>query len=56
MDPVKRLYQVTGRSTVRPPHTNVTLDFSLEFGRFAPSVAIRDVMDIHAKPLCYTYV
>ncbi|TEB33130.1 hypothetical protein FA13DRAFT_1754234 [Coprinellus micaceus] len=56
MKPVKRLYAITGRSTVYPPYSNVTLDFKLDFGSLSPSVAIRDVMNIHAEPGRYTYV
>jgi hypothetical protein len=32
------------------------LDFGLELGDFAPLMPIREVMDIHSRPMCYTYV
>lgn len=54
--PAKRLYEITGRSTVAPPYTDVTLDFDLDFGALAPSLKIRQVMNIHEAPACYTYV
>ncbi|KAJ3515550.1 hypothetical protein NLJ89_g1689 [Agrocybe chaxingu] len=52
-----RLYEVSGRSTTTPPFRNITLDFIIEMGEsLGPSVPIRDVMDIHSPPNCYTYV
>ena len=57
MDPSSRLYQVSGRSSITPPYyQNVTLDFGLDMGGFAPTKPIREVMDIHSGPMCYTYV
>lgn len=38
------------------PYTNVTLDYEMEYLHFGDNVLIRDVMDIHAANLCYTYV
>lgn len=55
-DPAKRLYQISGRSTVAPPYRNVTLDDLLNFGTFFPAVPIRQVMNIESEPSCYTYV
>ncbi|CAA7268245.1 unnamed protein product [Cyclocybe aegerita] len=49
------LYEISGRSTPDPPFQNVTLDFVLPFGELGSSLPIRDVMDIHASPNCYTY-
>ena len=51
-----RLYEVSGRSTVTPPFQNVTLDSKLEMENFEAWLTIRDVMDIHREPSCYTYV
>lgn len=51
-----RLYDISGRSTTEPPFENVTLDFVLEMGLLAPNITIRDVMNIHQQPSCYTYV
>ena len=56
MNPSTRLYEVSGRSTITPPFHNITLDFGLELGDFAPIMPIRQVMDIHSGPMCYTYV
>ena len=56
IDPSSRLYQVSGRSSITPPYQNVTLDFGLDMGGFAPTKPIREVMDIHSGPMCYTYV
>ena len=55
-EPNIRLYEVSGRSTITPPFQNITLDFGLEMGGFAPITPIRQVMDIHSEPMCYTYV
>lgn len=38
-----------------PPYKNITLDFALEYPLMAPTVLIRDVMDIGAGKLCYKY-
>ncbi|KAF8802290.1 Di-copper centre-containing protein [Phlegmacium glaucopus] len=51
-----RLYDISGRSTITPPFQNVTLDFGLEMGDLAPTIPIRDVMDLRQKPSCYAYV
>lgn len=51
-----RLYEISGRSTPNPPYQNVTLDSDLEMGNLAPTVTIRNVMDIHGESNCYTYV
>lgn len=51
-----RLYEITGRSTINPPYVNVTLDFLLIMTPLGPTVPIREVMDIHSSPSCYTYV
>ncbi|KAF8155716.1 tyrosinase [Crassisporium funariophilum] len=51
-----RMYEMTGRSTPRPPFQNVTLDYELYTGRLSKPVPIRDVMNIHKEPSCYTYV
>ncbi|KAF9038245.1 tyrosinase [Panaeolus papilionaceus] len=51
-----RLFEITGRSTVDPPYTNVTLDFILDVKTLGPAIAIRDIMDIQSSPGCYTYV
>ena len=37
------------------PYNNITLDFKLSYPGLAPNVTIRDVMDITAGKLCYTY-
>ncbi|KAF8802289.1 tyrosinase [Phlegmacium glaucopus] len=51
-----RLYEISGRSTTKSPFQNITLDSKLEMGQFAPWISIREVMDIHQEPFCYTYV
>ncbi|KAJ3515549.1 hypothetical protein NLJ89_g1692 [Agrocybe chaxingu] len=51
-----RLAEVSGYSTYEPPHVNITLDFELYVGSVGDSVPIREVMDIHKAPNCYTYV
>ncbi|PPR08304.1 hypothetical protein CVT24_000763 [Panaeolus cyanescens] len=56
MSTPSRLFEVTGRSTVDPPYTNITLDFILDVQTLGPAVAIRDIMDIQSSPGCYTYV
>jgi len=53
---LSRLYEISGHSTTTPPFQNVTLDFKLEMGNFAPWLSIREVMNIHKEPSCYTYV
>lgn len=55
-DPEKRLYEVSGRTSVDPPYRNVTLEYVLEMGTLAPWVRIREVMDIRRAGLCYEYV
>ncbi|KAH7031367.1 uncharacterized protein B0I36DRAFT_122126 [Microdochium trichocladiopsis] len=37
------------------PYKNITLDFALEYPLMAPTVKIRDVMDVSAPNLCYKY-
>jgi tyrosinase len=56
LDAPKRLFEISGRSTVDPPFVNVTLDFQLDMGALAPPVPIRDVMDIGGDTLCIDYV
>ena len=51
-----RLKEISGRSTITPPFQNITLDSKLEMGDFEASLTIREVMDIHREPSCYTYV
>ncbi|KAJ7267324.1 tyrosinase [Mycena rebaudengoi] len=55
VDPMRRLGDMSGRSTVDPPHVNVTLDFELKMMKLAPTVTIREVMDIRNELLCYAY-
>ncbi|TFK18975.1 Di-copper centre-containing protein [Coprinopsis marcescibilis] len=54
--PAKRIYEVSGRTTVDPPFHNVTLDFSLRFNTLASPIRVRDVMNIVSNPLCYIYL
>jgi len=51
-----RLTDISGRSTVDPPFTNVTLAFQLKMSNLANLVTIGDVMDIRTPLLCYNYV
>ncbi|PPQ83615.1 hypothetical protein CVT25_006300 [Psilocybe cyanescens] len=51
-----RMYEVSGPSTKEEPIREVTLDYILTMGSLGPDVTIRDVMDIHSEPNCYTYV
>ncbi|KAJ7768197.1 hypothetical protein B0H16DRAFT_1365740, partial [Mycena metata] len=50
-----RLEDVSGRSTVDAPYVSVTLDFELGMEMLAPTVTIREVMDIRNDLLCYMY-
>ncbi|KAF8201276.1 monooxygenase [Mycena galopus ATCC 62051] len=50
-----RIQEMSGRSTADPPYTNVTLDFELDMLTIAPTVTIREVMDIRNDLLCYMY-
>ncbi|KAJ7041051.1 tyrosinase [Mycena alexandri] len=50
-----RLEDVSGRSNVDAPDVNVTLDFELGMEMLAPTVTIREVMDIRNDLLCYVY-
>ncbi|KAK7052176.1 hypothetical protein R3P38DRAFT_2858995 [Favolaschia claudopus] len=54
LDFASRIDQISGRTAVVPPYTNVTLDFELDT-MVVPVVAIREVMDIRNPLLCYTY-
>jgi len=56
IDASKRLHEISGRSNVHPPYKNVTLDFMLKSSTLAPTVLIRDVMNILGPVLCYDYV
>ena len=55
-DVPKRLYEISGRSTVDPPYENITLEFPLQMSTLGRTVSIRDVMDITGYPLCYEYI
>ncbi|KAF8055434.1 tyrosinase [Lyophyllum atratum] len=55
-DPAKRLYAVSGRTSVTPPYGSLTLGFMLEMANLAPRVPVREVMDIGGGCLCYEYV
>jgi hypothetical protein len=50
-----RIDDMSGRSTVDMPYVNVTLDFELGMMKLAPTVTIREVMDIRNALLCYVY-
>jgi len=52
----QRMYEMTGRSTVYPPFSNVTLESPLYMPNLGPTVKIGDIMDIRSAPSCYTYV
>jgi tyrosinase len=56
IEPHRRLHEISGRSTVDPPYTNVTLDFMLHNGPLAPVIPIQEVMNISGPVLCYDYV
>ncbi|KAJ7931271.1 tyrosinase [Mycena leptocephala] len=56
LDLPKRLFDVSGRSSVDPPFVNITLGFELKMLNLAPLVPIRDVMDPRSEPSCYTYI
>ncbi len=50
------LYEISGPTTKTGPRVELTLDYILKMGSMGPSVTVRDVMDLHAEPNCYTYV
>ncbi|KJA17062.1 hypothetical protein HYPSUDRAFT_146932 [Hypholoma sublateritium FD-334 SS-4] len=50
------LYEVSGPTTKTGPRVELSLDYILKMGSMGPSVTVRDVMDLHAEPNCYTYV
>ena len=50
-----RLFQVSGNTSISSPG-NLTLDYLLQMGNLGPTVPVRDVMDIHSEPYCYTYI
>ncbi|KAJ7176749.1 tyrosinase [Mycena filopes] len=52
-----RIEEISGRSTVDPPPyvNNVTLSFELGMEMLAPTVTVREVMDIRNELLCYMY-
>ncbi|KAF5325995.1 hypothetical protein D9611_000744 [Ephemerocybe angulata] len=54
-NPKKRLQEIGGRSSPNPPYGVVTLDYPLEFAGFAPTVPIRDAIDVGYEPYCYAY-
>jgi hypothetical protein len=54
--PSKRLYEISGRSTVNPPYRNVTLAYQLKTFNLAPPVTIAQVMDTTNPLLNYVYV
>ncbi|KAJ7669374.1 tyrosinase [Mycena polygramma] len=56
LDLPRRLFDVSGRSSVDPPFVNITLSFELKMLNLAPLVPIRDIMDPRSEPLCYIYV
>ncbi|KAJ6532764.1 tyrosinase [Mycena vulgaris] len=56
LDLPKRLFDVSGRSSVDPPFVNITLAFELKMLNLAPLIPIRDIMDPSSQPLCYTYI
>ncbi|KAF7324633.1 Tyrosinase central domain-containing protein [Mycena kentingensis (nom. inval.)] len=55
MDSASRITDVSGRSTVEPPFTDITLDFELDMLGLVPTVTVREVMDLDSESLCYTY-
>ncbi|KAF5326565.1 hypothetical protein D9611_000757 [Ephemerocybe angulata] len=55
VDPAKRLFDISGPTTQRPPQVNITLDFMMTFTTLGPKVAVRDVMDASTEPSCFTY-
>ncbi|KAJ7088705.1 tyrosinase [Mycena epipterygia] len=55
MNMSSRIEDMSGRSTTYPPFVNVTLDFELNMMMLAPTVTIREVMDIRNELLCYMY-
>ncbi|KAJ6491893.1 tyrosinase [Mycena sanguinolenta] len=55
MDYSSRVEDISGHSTVNPPHVEVTLDFELDMGMLAPPVTIREVMNVSNQLLCHTY-
>lgn len=56
MDLANRLEDISGNTSVDPPHVEVTLDFGLKMSNLAALIPIRDVMDIEGDVMCYTYV
>lgn len=53
--PTTRLNAIGGPTTNPPGTEEVTLDFVLEYPTLAPSVTVREVMDISKTPSCYEY-
>lgn len=50
-----RLFQISGPTVLPPtPGPNVTLDYVLDMVILAPSLKIKNVMDIRGQ-LCYKY-
>lgn len=57
MDLRSRLTDISGPTTVDPPYTEfITLDFRLKTVPLGTNLAVRDVMDVRASPMCYVYV
>ncbi|KAJ7128802.1 tyrosinase [Mycena crocata] len=56
MDLPKRLFDISGRSTIDPPFVDITLAFELKMLNLAPSIPIRDIMDPRRGRFPYTYV
>ncbi|KAJ6504088.1 tyrosinase, partial [Mycena vitilis] len=50
-----RVTEISGRLTADPPYSNVTLDSELGMMEFAPTVTVKEVMDIRNDLLCYMY-
>ncbi|EAU87191.2 hypothetical protein CC1G_10470 [Coprinopsis cinerea okayama7 len=53
-DPEKRLFEISGNTTMWPPFVNTTLDYEMPFTTISKPIKIRDVMNTGSYPQCYS--